>query len=209
MHLIEIDDKVFAELSRRATGFNVTPNTVIRRVLNLLDTPDHSSENRPILAQSTAHQTPNRGSRSGLVEFVQGDRFQDHSQAIDRFLMLLGWLHLTHKSEFADVALGFRKGNRVYFAKSQKGVEQSGVGITAKPIPQSPYWVLTTLDNKSKRNVVEDLLRHLKYPRGDINLVLAELPDSGIRRGQGSLGPIDELARQYTIAANTEKKSQT
>lgn len=206
MHSIEIDDEVFTELLRRATGFNATPNKVIRSILNLPDSPVISSVGRPSFAQSKAQPNSTSDSRSALVEFVQGDRFQDHNQAVDRFLFLLGWLHHTHQSEFADAALGFRKGNRIYFAESQKEVEQSGTGITAKPIPQSPFWALTTLDNKSKRNVVEDLLRLLKYPRGDINLVLAELPDSGIRRGQGSLGPLDELVRQYSETAEPKRR---
>ncbi len=80
------------------------------------------------------------------------------------------------------MALAFRRGTRRYFAKSEREILQSGEGITAKPIPQSPFWVLTTLDNKSKRIVLEDMLRALGYSRSDINLVVAELPDSGIRR---------------------------
>jgi hypothetical protein len=41
---------------------------------------------------------------------------------------------------------------------------------------------MTTLDNKTKHMILEDVLRALNYPQGDINLVLAEIPDSGIRR---------------------------
>jgi negative modulator of initiation of replication len=118
-----------------------------------------------------------------LVGFIRSDPFQRHHQAVNKFLLLLGWLYLNHPKEFADAALGFRRGNRRYFAKSQKEIEQSGNGIAAKAIPQSPFWVLTTLDNKSKRIIIEDLLQILKYSRGDINLTLAELRDSEIRRG--------------------------
>lgn len=168
MNTIEIDDQVFAELSRRATGFHVTPNDVIRRILEL---PSLSSPPPPASPVAPT-----------LFEFIKSERFQRHQQAVDRYLVILGWLHAADPKQFANVALGFRRGNRAYFANSEHEVLQSGEGITAKPIPQSPFWALTTLDNKSKRIVLEDVLRALGYSSSDINLVLAELPDSGIRR---------------------------
>lgn len=198
MHSIEIDDEVFTELSRRATGFNITPNSVIRRVLNLPESLNSSGASQPIPRRLPSQPAPLTSSSSKLVEFIRSDLFLRQNQAIDRFLLLLGWLHLENQGEFADAILRFRKGSRAYFSKSQKEIEKSGSGIIAKPIPHSPFWVLTTLDNKSKRIVIEDILRLLKYSRGDINLVLAELPDSGIRRSRGGPSAIDELVQQYS-----------
>lgn len=169
MNSIEIDDQVFAELSRRATGFHVTPNDVLRRILELP-------------APSLTQPTPTTAVASTLIEFIKSERFQRHHQAVDRYLVILGWLHSAHPKQFAATALGLHRGSRLYFANSEKEVLQSGDGITAKQIPQSPFWALTTLDNKSKRIVLEDMLRALTYSSGDINLVLDELPDSGIRR---------------------------
>jgi negative modulator of initiation of replication len=171
---IEIDDQVFAELSQRATGFHVTPNDVLRRILNL------SMPAVPRAAR-TGVATP-APAASTLVEFIRSDRFQRHRQAVDRFLAILGWLHGAHRIQFVDVVLGFRRGKRLYFAKSQEEIEESGRGITARPIPESQIWVLTTLDNKSKRIIIEDVLQELSYSRNDINLAVAELPDSDIRR---------------------------
>jgi negative modulator of initiation of replication len=177
MHSIEIDDLVFAELASRATGFHVTPNDVLRRILNLTGTSEQSS--LPATVPPTAQST---GPAPTLLEFIRSDRFQRHYQAVDRYLVLLAWLQATHRDKFSEAALGFSRGNRLYFAKSEREILQSGEGITAKPIPQSPFWALTTLDNKTKRMILEDILRALNYPPGDINVVLAELPDSGIRR---------------------------
>jgi negative modulator of initiation of replication len=178
MNSIEIDDQVLAELSSRATGFHATPNDVLRRLLNI----GASSPASP--KQATANGTPPAADAlpSTLPEFIKSERFTRHHQAIDKFLAVLGWLHQAHPKQFADMVLAFRRGSRRYFAKSEREILQSGDGITAKPIPKSPFWVLTTLDNKSKRIVLEDLLRALAYARGDINMVLAALPDSGIRR---------------------------
>jgi negative regulator of replication initiation len=184
MNSIEVDDQVLAELERRATGFNVTPNDVLRRVLDLPE-----AKLRPGAAPNATPPPPQPGPGvSTLVEFIRTERFLRHHQAVDRYLVILGWLYGSVPKQFAKAASEFHRGRRVYFARSENEILTSGDGITAKPIPESPFWALTTLDNKSKRLVLEDLLRALDYSRGDINLVLAELPDSGIRRGRGSTG---------------------
>ena len=173
---IEIDDQVFAELARRATGFHVTPNDVLRRILNLAPPPAQPPAVQPRGPEPAA---------SSIREFIRSEGFQRHRQAVDRYLVILGWLHSAQPKQFADAALRFHRGSRAYFAKSEKEILEARRGISARQIPQSPFWTLTTLDNKSKRRVLEDILQALGYSRGDINLVLAELPDSGIRRSHG------------------------
>lgn len=180
MNSIQIDDQVLAELTQRATGFRVTENDVLRRILNLATPAVQEATATPVAAPPAVAST--------LAEFVRSDKFQRHRQAIDRFLAILCWLHAANPKQFADAALGFRRGKRLYFAKSQREIEDSGGGITAKPIPQSEFWVLTTLDNKSKRIVIEDILHELNYSRGDMDLAVAELPDSDIRRRHGVIG---------------------
>ena len=176
MKSIEIDDQVFGELARRATVFHVTPNDVLRRILNLVGT------GTPQAAIATSQPPASLPMDATLVEFVRSDRFQRHNQAINRLLAILGWLSAAQPKRFADAALSFKRGKRLYFAKCRQEIEQSGDGIIAKAIPQSPLWVLATLDNKSKRIIVEDILNALSYSREDINIILAELPDSDIRR---------------------------
>ena len=177
MHSIEIDDQVLTELSRRASGFHVTPNDVLRRLLDL--SPPLVPAAPP---PSNGASSPSTPIAPTLSEFLGSERFRRHHQAVDKFLSILGWLHHTNPKNFAEVALAFRRGSRRYFAKTEREILQSGDGVTAKQIPQSPFWVLTTLDNKSKRIVVEDLLRALGHSASDISLALAQLPDSGIRR---------------------------
>jgi negative regulator of replication initiation len=117
-----------------------------------------------------------------LPEFLKSDRFRRHHQAVDKFLAILGWLHHTQSKQFAEAAAGFRRGSRRHLAKSEREILQSGDGVTAKPVPQSPFWILTTLDNKSKRTIVEDVMRALCHSASDISLAILQLPDSGIRR---------------------------
>lgn len=177
MPTIEIDYEVFAELSRRAIGFHVTPNDVLRGILDLKQVLPGQSFAKPTSSPQGSAEAPQT-----LTDFVKCDRFQRQHQAVDRFLLILGWVHSMRPKEFREAALAFHRGSRRYFASSQKEILQTGDGVTAKPIPQSPFWALTTLDNKSKRIVLEDMLQALQYGQEEIDLVLAQVPDSGIRR---------------------------
>src|SRR5262249_16495675 len=106
MHTIEIDDQVLNELSRQATGFHVTPNDVLRKLLQL--------DARP--AAPTSPSAPNGAASSStlpatLAEFLRSERFRRHYQAVDKFLAILGWLHHMQPKQFSEVALAFRRGS--------------------------------------------------------------------------------------------------
>jgi negative regulator of replication initiation len=182
MNSIEIDNQVFAELERRASGFNTKPNDVLRRILGLSNPPPE----QPTIPKTSPKLTP---PSSTVIEFIKSERFQRHQQAIDRYLALLGWLYAAHSKQFAEAALKFHRGSRAYFAKSEKEILEGGENVTADQIPQSPFWTLTRLDNKSKRQVLRDILFALGYVQSDVNFVLTVIPDSGIRRNHGSYNP--------------------
>ena len=76
----------------------------------------------------------------------------------------------------------FRRGTRAYFANSKTEIESKGVNVNAVPIHGTKFRALVTLDNRTKRLVVEDILRTMGYSSADIELAIAQLPDSGIRR---------------------------
>src|SRR4051794_6741255 len=132
MHSIQIDNDVYTELSRRVTGFNVSPNDILRRILNLPPT----SSSQPAAQAVEVSKPPSVPAPQTLLEYIRSERFQRHQQTIDRFLVILGWLHATHPKQFADAALGFQRGKRLYFAKSEKDILENGENVTAKPIPQ-------------------------------------------------------------------------
>jgi len=180
MQSIEVDGQVLQELARRAVGFHVTPNDVLREILGL---PKESSK---AVSFPAAAEAPNN-SDSTLTELVCSKMFQKYRQAIDRYLFVLAWLQKFRNEDFETVVQRFYRGNRKYFAKSEKEILDSGEGISAREIPGSEFWAMTTLDNKTKRLVLEDILQALKYSAGEIDIVLDAIPDSGIRRGGSSL----------------------
>lgn len=210
MNSIEIDDDVLAELSKRAVGFNVTPNLVIRRILGLpaasvLTLPVIPTEPTPAIrvplevgsdtATATTQpvsETQSMGDSSAptkvplrglpLSKLVDNRIFQDEMQSIDRFTSLLTWAYAQNPEKFTEAVAAYQRGNRCYFGSTRESVESSGKGIKAKEIQRSPFWVLATLDNKAKRSVIEEIFRALGHSLGEVSLAKAQLADTDIKR---------------------------
>ena len=190
MRTIEVDDEVFSRLADQAVGFHVVPNDVLRRILGLTGP-----------TQKLAVSSTKTDSESSLAAFIGSVKFQQITQAVDRFLVLLAWAYMAKPDEFARVVSEFQRGQRRYFGRSQEEIENSGEGIKAKQIPNSPFWVLTTLDNRTKRSVLEDVLRRVGYSAGETNLAKAQLPDTDMRR-RGAI----EIS--HLVRALEEKEAQ-
>jgi len=163
MKTINLEDDVFAELDKLATGF-FSHNDVIRKLLL-------SRGADPKLPAPTANpfQVPQNGS---IVDFVQSVSYRMLTSRINKYLAVLGWLYKTRPSDFHKVE-NYKRGNRVYFARSQKAVEEGGNGaIHAKQIPNSPIWTLATLDNRTKRIILADLLPLFGFKEDEIKAVI-------------------------------------
>ena len=110
-------------------------------------------------------------------------------KGIDKYLAILGWLYKHRPSEFAKVE-DFRRGSRVHFARSQRAIEESGKGaIHAKRIPNTPVGALSTLDNRTKRVILADMLHAVGFQQDEIKIVLGTIPDSD-RHHFASIGDI-------------------
>jgi negative regulator of replication initiation len=174
MKTIHLDDDVFTEIDKLATGI-FSHSDVIRKLLKM--TPSERVESVNSLKTSSGSV-----SKGGIVSLMQSPEYQLLRSGIDKYLTVLSWLHRNRRNEF-DKVLEYRRGNRIYFAKSQRAVEQGGGGnIHAKQIPGSDYWVLATLDHKSKREILHDVLHLLGFQPAEINVVVGTIPDSGRHR---------------------------
>jgi negative regulator of replication initiation len=168
MKTIEIDDTVYAELVKRVTGFGQTPNDVLRIVLGIGGSKKHA-------------ETPSTVAiaRHPLIEYLESADFKLHRDAEGKYLAVLSWLYQNHKANFPSVER-YGRGNRLYFATSRKKIEENAPYATVKQIPETPYFAMTTLDNKAKRQVLAHALTSFGYPRDIIEVVVQTIP-SGSR----------------------------
>src|SRR5208282_898743 len=144
-----IDDALFTEIEKRTTP-DFDHNDVIQKLLKKTLLPS-----QPAIPSKPKSDSPAIPSvKNSIVSFVQSPEYAVLS-GINKYMAVLGWLHKFKPNEFGKVE-NYRRGNRVYFGKSQRQVEESGEGIDAKQIPGSNIWALATLDNRAKRGLLAD-----------------------------------------------------
>jgi negative regulator of replication initiation len=172
---ITVDDGLFEEIEKRTT-VDFDHGDVVQKLLKkALMLPQQKTA-----SESMQNSKPASLRKDNIVSFVQSPDYKVLS-GINRYLAVLGWLHKNRPEEFKKIE-NYRKGNRVYFGKSQQQVEESGDGITAKQIPDSNLWALSTLDNRAKRGLIEDILQLCNFQPSEVNAVVNSIPDSGRHR---------------------------
>jgi negative regulator of replication initiation len=170
---INIDDDLFTEIEKRTT-VDFDHNDVVQKLLRKALTP------LPNMPKPNLELSQSTSAKNSIVSFIQSPEFKIAS-GINKYLGILAWVNENRPKEFRKIE-DYRRGNREYFGKTQRQVEDSGKGIKAAQIPRSNIWALTTLDNRAKRSLLEDLLHLFNFPPGEINAVVSALPDSGRHR---------------------------
>ena len=99
----------------------------------------------------------------------------------ERYFAVLRHLFQKNGEQFGQLE-GFRRGSRVNISKDERKIEQSGTSTNPQKLEGTPYYVMTNLDNRRKREILEDVLRILRYPADVIKVVVSSIPDSGISR---------------------------
>ena len=79
----------------------------------------------------------------------------------DRFLAALKFLYEEDPSRFESAIQRVRGRRRVYFARSRP--EITGATTQPRPIPGTPFWVLTNLNRTRKEKILRRVLSHLGY----------------------------------------------
>lgn len=174
---IEVDNEVYDALAKRVTGFNQGPNDVLRVLLGL-NAAKPSEPTNGADEQSKGLPT--------LVQFVESQSYRGRKTAVEKYLLLLSWLSKAHAVEFAKIER-FRRGKRVYFATDSNLIHESGQSLSVKQIPGTSYYALATLDNRSKRVIIRDILDLFGYPHEICAKVAETIEDSGIRRSHSLL----------------------
>ena len=175
MKTLHIDDELFAEIDKLATGI-FTHSDVIRKLLSQKSAPNIESP-----ASNGKLTSPQQGS---ITEFVQSSGYQGLRKTGDRYLIVLGWINKHRPNEFKRVE-DFQRGKRKYFSKNSEAILESGKGnIKAKQIPGSSFWTLVTLDSSSMRSVLTDVLHLTGFKVDEIKSVVETIQV----RQRGSVG---------------------
>lgn len=179
MKTIEVDDDVFTGLEHLVRGFNDTPNSVIRRLLQAAKAPAKAVEERAISTR------PEAGDNHPFHALITSSSYLV-ANAGGRYFQILSFLHQQHGREQFERLTTHAFGGRVYFARDSKVIERSGNSTNPKLIPGTAFYALSTLSNAAKRNVLRQALTLFNYPPAIIAQVVATIPDSGITKPRHS-----------------------
>jgi negative regulator of replication initiation len=169
---IEIDDEVYVAIERRVESFNQSPNTVLRKVLGIIEKPNPAPS-------PTLPTTPS------LDVFLRSGDYVSAVTADERYLKLISWLLRNHVDLHSRLD-GYRMRTRILFAKDPEKIEKTGQSVVVKRVPgiDFPFFAMVTLDNPGKRKIVKRVLALAGYTATAAEQGLATLPDSGITRGE-------------------------
>lgn len=79
-----------------------------------------------------------------------------------KFLYILSWAYRKHESDFAKVLL-IEGNRRKYFALDEQTLLDSGSSTNPRPIPDSPFWVITNNSTAKKAEILSEVFRLLGY----------------------------------------------
>lgn len=171
MRTIEISEETFSALRDRIRDFGETPDSVIQRLL---------------AARETTSPFPQETTIAGeLQKFLPSTAFQ-HLNGLERYFRILEFLYNQKPKEFRNL-VGLKFGKRIQIAADEETIQQSGRSTFPKPIPGTPFWAVTNLSNRSKRDVIFSAMRMLNYPEAEIRVVLNYIPDSSPGRSSSEI----------------------
>lgn len=171
MKQIMIEDDAYDLLLHHRIGFE-SESELLRRVLG-----NGCSATVVPKSESSVPKPDQAQPRSDLVEFLDSPRFLVHSDQTTKFLHMLSWLHSRNPDGFeAAIAMsGGSRRTRMYYGTGRKEVEGSGNSVHPKPIPNSPYWVVTNNDTATKRKMLKKVMQILRYSSEDTVLAVSAL----------------------------------
>lgn len=143
---IDIDQDIHDYLLHRIEAFGETPSHVLRRELGLVK-PDSA---KPAKAPES-HE---------LSNLLASPQFPRMWSVTDRYLAILAELYRQHPDVF-EAVLSIKGRQRVYFAKSEADVYNSGESVEPRQIPGSPFWAMTNASTGKKVGILHDVLARL------------------------------------------------
>ncbi len=185
MKTIQVSDKTHKALLNRIEDFGETTETVILRLLGL------DSENG--IGNATDVTTPIKG--EPVLQLTRQKGFQDIT-AKQRYLRILAKI-AEEESDSLSPFLGKRFGKRIQFSEQRADIENSGKSTFPAQIPGTELWAVTNLSNRSKRDILSVIMRHLEYSPEVVSAVLDSLPDKmkGLMDTYGLDLPVNSSSR--------------
>ncbi|TNI91788.1 replication initiation regulator SeqA [Aeromonas allosaccharophila] len=157
MKTIELDDDLYFYIASQTRHIGESASDILRR---LLEQPAHQ---RVPVAEPVAVVQPSAvATRQGLQALLDSGELQKEEKSINRFMQVLSTLYRDDPVGFTQ-ATEIKGRKRVYFSRDPEALRASGSTTKPKPVPDTPFWVITNTNTSRKQNMVAQLMASMGY----------------------------------------------
>ncbi len=157
MKTIELDDDLYFYIASQTRHIGESASDILRR---LLEHPTHIAvpPAEPVaIAQPRVVADP-----IGLQALLDSGELQKEEKSINRFMLVLSTLYRDDPVGFTQ-ATEIKGRKRVYFSQDPEALRASGSTTKPKPVPETPFWVITNTNTSRKQNMVAQLMASMGY----------------------------------------------
>ncbi|MGY3851875.1 replication initiation negative regulator SeqA [Aeromonas aquatilis] len=157
MKTIELDDDLYFYIASQTRHIGESASDILRR---LLEQPVH--QRVPVAEPAAVAQPGAVATRQGLQALLDSGELQKEEKSINRFMQVLSTLYRDDPVGFTQ-ATEIKGRKRVYFSRDPEALRASGSTTKPKPVPETPFWVITNTNTSRKQNMVAQLMASMGY----------------------------------------------
>lgn len=181
MKNIEVDEELYQYIVTNTQEIGESASSILRRLLNFDDsnavlssvteTSTETIKIRDTLSETKTVSLPKpKPSISLILNVINREELAIQRGAVGRFLIILAALHRVHSTQFTKVC-EIRGRDRLYFATSERELEQSGSSTKPRQIPDSEFWVITNSNTTRKKMMLTEVAKEMGYNSEDIEAI--------------------------------------
>ncbi|WP_447738007.1 replication initiation negative regulator SeqA [Aeromonas veronii] len=157
MKTIELDDDLYFYIASQTRHIGESASDILRRLL------EQPANQRVLVAEPVAVAQPSAvATQQGLQALLDSGELQKEDKSINRFMLVLSTLYRDNPEGFTQ-ATEIKGRKRVYFSQDPEALRASGSTTKPKPVPETPFWVITNTNTSRKQNMVAQLMASMGY----------------------------------------------
>ncbi|MGY3928647.1 replication initiation negative regulator SeqA [Aeromonas simiae] len=168
MKTIELDDDLYLYIASQTRHIGESASDILRRLLG---------QSAPVTAPGPAtapEKVAPRVQQEGIVALLESGELAQEERSIQRFMLVLGTLYQEDAAAFTQ-ATEIKGRKRMYFSRDPDALRASGSTTKPKPVPGTPFWVITNTNTSRKQNIVAQLMSSMGYDEALVAQVCAAI----------------------------------
>lgn len=188
MKIVKLDDELYQYIASQTTAIGEeTPSDILRRLLNfpqcmqentvkpvgenisIFDKIDEDFQPLPAFTPSSSSKIKRKKMPLKSLQLIsqkvelllKSEAFLQETKGVNRFLHLLSVLYRTHPERFAVAVEPLQGHTRIYFARDEGILLNTGTHTKPKQIPDCPFWVITNTNTQRKMLILQKIMQEM------------------------------------------------